>query len=308
MYNITFQQISMFMAVAQRLNISAVASESFISQTALSKMIHRLEDSLGLKLFERSNRGLALTAEGEYIYSHLQYSFNSMCRTLQQAQEMGSVRKKRLRIGYPATYDSSPDYDLMKRFIAEYQKRHPEVEFDESLFDFVDLKHALSYAETDVAFLHSFLLINEEAEGLRSKPVCYGRLFIAVSVNNPLAKLEKLTPELLREETFYGLPISNENNDAYSPQYFLDHCGCEPKEFRLVPNFASLLRALSSGKGVAISGYFPNATKDQIRFLPLPIDAECHTLNVTWRRDDDSQLLRDFVRAFPDDPKKLTCF
>ena len=67
MYNITFQQISMFMAVAKKLNISAVAGEAFISQTALSKMIHRLEDSLGLRLFNRTNRGLTLTPEGERL-------------------------------------------------------------------------------------------------------------------------------------------------------------------------------------------------------------------------------------------------
>ncbi len=308
MYNITFQQISMFMAVAQRLNISAVASESFITQTALSKMIHRLEDSLGLKLFVRTNRGLTLTPEGEYIYKHLQYSFNSMCKTLQQAQEMGSAQKKQLRIGYPSTFDSSPDYDALKRFIGEYQKKHPEIEFEESLFDFVALKHAVTYAEVDVAFLHSFLLNDTGAEELQSKPVVVGRLFIAVSVNNPLAKLDRLTPELLREEIFYGLPISNEGNAAYSPQYFLEHAGCEPKEFRLVANFPSLLRALSSGKGVAISGYFSDATRDQIKYFPLPVNASPHTLNLTWRKDNHSPLVRDFARSFPDDPKKLTLF
>ena len=306
MYNITFQQISMFMAVAKKLNISAVAGEAFISQTALSKMIHRLEDSLGLRLFNRTNRGLTLTPEGEYIYKHLQYSFNSMCKTLQQAQEMGSAGKKQLRIGYPSTFDSSPDYDKLKRFIGEYQKKHPEIEFEESLFDFVDLKHAVTFAEVDVAFLHSFLL--NDAEELSSKPVCCGRLFIAVSVNNPLAKLDRLTPELLREEVFYGLPISSESNAAYSTSYFLEYAGCEPREFRLVANFASLLRALSSGKGVAISGYFTEATKDQIKYFPLPVDHAPHTLSLAWRRDNGSPLVRDFARSFPDDPMKLTSF
>ncbi|MDD6189439.1 MAG: LysR family transcriptional regulator [Clostridiales bacterium] len=308
MYSITFQQIAMFLAVAQRLNISAVASEAYISQAALSKMIHRLEESLGVQLFRRNNRGLELTEEGEFIYSHLRYSFNSVCQTLQQAKNISAANKAKIRIGYPSTFDSSSDYDKLKAFIKNYQDEHPEIEFEETLYDFLELKRALSYAEVDVAFMHSFLLTGDIMKSVLHKPVCNCRTFIAMSVNNPLAKAERLTKEMLDGEIFYGMPLSSENAENYAMKDFKENYGFEPREYRLVPNFASLLRALSSGKGMAISGYFSKTTNETIKYFDFPDRRVIHTLDAAWQGSNESTIVRDFLKSFPSDPGKLSCF
>lgn len=308
MYNITFQQIAMFMEVAQRLNISAVANEAYISQAALSKMIHRLEESLGITLFNRSNRGLSLTEEGEYIYSHLKYSFNSVCLTLQHAQMMKKQTKTQVRIGYPSTFDSTADYDKLKEFINNYKKKHPEIEFVESLYDFVDLMHSVLYAQVDVAFIHSFILNDAENSGISSKPVVNCKTFIAMSVNNPLSAETSLTREMLDNEVFYALPMSPSNSESSVLRNIADNYGYEPRQLCLVPNFASWLRMLNSGKGVAISGNFSQLTKDEIKYYDFPNRQLTHTLNVTWRSDNTSPIIRDFLKSFPSDPKLLTCF
>lgn len=62
-----------FYQVAKVKSISKVAQQIHISQSALSQQIHKLEDSLGYKLLERSNRGVTLTKMGEIA---LQYSEN----------------------------------------------------------------------------------------------------------------------------------------------------------------------------------------------------------------------------------------
>ena len=308
MYNITFQQISMFLAVARRLNISAVASEAYISQAALSKMIHRLEESLGVQLFRRNNRGLELTEEGKFIYSQLRYSFNSVCQTLEQAKHLGAAGKARIRIGYPTTFDSSSDYDKLKSFINNYEQKHPEIEFVESLYDFLDLKRALTYAQVDVAFIHSFLRTNDSTEPVMRKPVCNCRTFIAMSVNNPLAREEKLTKEMLNDQIFYGMPMASENAESYAIQDFKENYGFEPKEYRLAPNFASLQRILSSDKGIAISGYFSRTTNEAIKYFDFPDRRVIHTLDAAWLSSNESPMIRDFIRSFPADPQKLSCF
>lgn len=61
------EQIFMFQRIAKERSISKAALLSHISQPALSQQMQRLEEELGVKLFERSNRGITLTKAGEIM-------------------------------------------------------------------------------------------------------------------------------------------------------------------------------------------------------------------------------------------------
>lgn len=58
------EHLALFLKIAQEKSISKVAAASHISQPALSLQMQKVEDSLGCKLFERSNRGIELTDAG----------------------------------------------------------------------------------------------------------------------------------------------------------------------------------------------------------------------------------------------------
>ena len=62
-----FRQLQHFLVVAQELNFSKAAQKSYITQQALSKSIKILEKELGVPLFERLPRGLALTEYGTVL-------------------------------------------------------------------------------------------------------------------------------------------------------------------------------------------------------------------------------------------------
>ena len=61
-------QLQNFISIAQTLNYSAVAKSAYISQPALTKQINRLENELGVTLFDRSRQGVSLTYAGEEFY------------------------------------------------------------------------------------------------------------------------------------------------------------------------------------------------------------------------------------------------
>ncbi len=61
------EQIFMFHRIAREKSISKAAQASHISQPALSQQMQRLEEELGVTLFERSNRGITLTRAGEVM-------------------------------------------------------------------------------------------------------------------------------------------------------------------------------------------------------------------------------------------------
>ena len=58
------EHLALFLKIAQEKSISKVANTSHISQPALSLQMQKIEDTLGCKLFERSNRGIQLTDAG----------------------------------------------------------------------------------------------------------------------------------------------------------------------------------------------------------------------------------------------------
>jgi DNA-binding transcriptional LysR family regulator len=66
------EHVILFEKIAREKSISKVASASHISQPALSQQMQRLEEEVGLKLFERSNRGIELTQAGRIMqkYAH----------------------------------------------------------------------------------------------------------------------------------------------------------------------------------------------------------------------------------------------
>ena len=67
-----------FYTVARTGNISAASKALFISQPAVSKAIHRLEENLGVTLFNRGSRGVTLTHEGTILYERIQEAFHAI--------------------------------------------------------------------------------------------------------------------------------------------------------------------------------------------------------------------------------------
>ena len=72
-----------FEAAARHLSFTKAAEELFLTQSAVSRQIQALEESLGVKLFARRNRGLALTEAGQQMYRAADLAL----RTLREAAE-----------------------------------------------------------------------------------------------------------------------------------------------------------------------------------------------------------------------------
>lgn len=62
--HITLKQFRYFLAVSETSSVAAAARMINIAQSAVTKSVQELEDSLGVKLFMRSSRGMVLTQEG----------------------------------------------------------------------------------------------------------------------------------------------------------------------------------------------------------------------------------------------------
>ena len=85
--------LNYFFQVANSNSISTVAKNAHISQSALSQQISKLENNLNVQLFNRTNKGVSLTSEGEILFKYAESilsSYNKM-----QEELLNSVNKKK---------------------------------------------------------------------------------------------------------------------------------------------------------------------------------------------------------------------
>lgn len=122
MYN---PQLDTFIRVADAGSFNKAAEESFITPTAVIKQINLLEDSLDVKLFERTHRGLILTKAGKSLYQDakyiIQYCRDSVTRAKNAMQDDVNV----IRIG------SSPmtSAQLLMQLWTKVQVYCPDLKF-----------------------------------------------------------------------------------------------------------------------------------------------------------------------------------
>ena len=100
------QNLSLYRAfyeVAKHLNISIAAKELYISQPAISKSIKKLEDNLGVSLFTRSSRGVALTEEGQVLYDYVSRAFYNLASGEEQLKRIKDLGIGHIKIGVSNT-------------------------------------------------------------------------------------------------------------------------------------------------------------------------------------------------------------
>src|SRR5512134_1120481 len=103
MKNVTLRQLRVFTAVARHSSFGKAAAELHLTPPAISMQIRELEEQVGLPLFDRSGRQVALTVTGEYLLVHAK----KMLATLKDAEDavarFRGLKSGRIVIGLVST-------------------------------------------------------------------------------------------------------------------------------------------------------------------------------------------------------------
>lgn len=117
-------QLKTFVTVARERSITRASEQLHLSQPAVSAHIKALEDALGLALFERTSRGMSLTADGERLLAKAEQTLAAHRELLDEATRLKGRLVGKLRLGA----GSNSSHEAIGRFLTALAERCPEVE------------------------------------------------------------------------------------------------------------------------------------------------------------------------------------
>jgi DNA-binding transcriptional LysR family regulator len=128
--------LSSFVSVAESGSFSAAAEVLGLTQPAISQHIRALEARLGVRLFDRTTRKVALTEAGARYLDHARAILGRLDEADRSVSRLESSMVGRLSIGAPVGFGTS----LLGSYLLEFKKAFPELLLDVSLTDrFVDV-------------------------------------------------------------------------------------------------------------------------------------------------------------------------
>lgn len=122
--SVTLKLARAFVAVASSGSFTRAAESLNITQPALTVQIRQLEQLLGVQLFSRNTRYVALTASGRILAGQFRKLLNDWDALVNQAQKMGVTPNETLRIGCLPSLSGS----VLPELVSEFMEQHPEVE------------------------------------------------------------------------------------------------------------------------------------------------------------------------------------
>ncbi|RJG51207.1 LysR family transcriptional regulator [Motilimonas pumila] len=144
--SVSLDNIRLFVLIAQQGNFTKVAERLGISRSHVSRQVSALESQLGMTLFVRTTRTLALTPAGENLFQDCQQALLAIDRALLTAVDDNQQVRGRLRVNCVGGYLGE---ELIAQHISQFMLQHPDIKVE---LAFSSHRIDLIADEFDVAF------------------------------------------------------------------------------------------------------------------------------------------------------------
>ncbi|WP_342608360.1 LysR family transcriptional regulator [Vibrio tritonius] len=235
-----------FVMVAQTQHFTRAAEQLGIAQPPLSQQIKKLEQEIGVPLFDRSSRKVELTKVGETLYVDALNILKSVEQAKARAQQMARGENIEVRIGFATSTAICKEVLAIMRHLRE---TFPKVNFIGVELPMHKLVEQLKEKQLDLAFKRLPCYACEQLERI----MLFEEPFIAVIPSNtPLASQPTLTFSQLRSERILQFPretgpaLYDEMTSIFSDKGIV----CDP--LYSAPQLRSAVAMAQAGFGIAI--------------------------------------------------------
>ena len=284
------RKLKYFIATAEALHFRKAADLVHVTQPALSKQIQELEEEIGVRLFERSNRKVELTPAGHIFYERARVILESTHKALHEARGVGRGLAGTVRIGFLST----AALRVLPQALARFRMAIPTAEIDLREMgpeeQMADLKKGL----LDVGVLIAEIL----DEGFEVTVLDRARLVAALPATPEFTAAADVSLKDLARWTAI-LPVRHSRH-GYHERVLeaYQQAQVRPERIQTVRMIQTGITLVGAGLGVAlVPELFTSHQQPGVVFRPLRDADQEVALSATWRQENRSPLVRQFIKA-----------
>lgn len=277
------RDLKYLVAVAKYKHFGKAAKECFVSQPALSMQLQKLEDTLGVKLFERTNKNVMITDVGQQMVDKAKEVLRHTDEMFDIAKNFHDPMAGEIKL---AVFPTLAPYFLPK-IVPQITKKFPKLKLlllEEKTEIIIDM---LKNGQVDVAFLAIPLPVNEDA--FEVKELFCEPFYLAVAKNNPLAAKKNISRNDIKNEKLLLLEEGHCLRDQA-----LDVCSLmgisENQDFRAT-SLETLRQMVVANVGITLIPELAIKNNDGLVYIPFKDSRPSRTIAMVWRKTSVRQEL-----------------
>ena len=259
--------------------LTEAASQLYLTQSALSHSIKKLEQQLGAAVWVKDGRRLRLTQVGQAILHLAERVLPQFAHSEQMIAKMAEGSQGNLRIGM----ECHPCYQWLLNIVGPFLKEYPAVDLDvRQRFQFGGVGALLGF-DIDVLVTPDPLYV----AGLEYLPVFDYEHVLVVATSHKLAAKAYVEPQDLSTENVITYPVEPSRLDIFSQ--FCTPAGVAVKKHTQIETTEILLQMVASSRGVAaLPRWLVEDNQQQLGIVPVRLGKNgiYKTINLGFRANE----------------------
>lgn len=276
-----------FLSVARRGHFTRAAEQLGIAPPTLSRQIQDMERQLGVRLFERSQREVCLTAAGEALLPEAEQAVRQFDAAQLGAQRAGRGDVGRIELGYVASAAFSR---LLQQQVTRFSQSHPGVVLNIREQPMAESPALVRDGVLDIAYVRTPMDLPDE---LVAMDLHEEGFVLALPASSRLNELPQIMAARLATETFI-LPEQISGTLAVAAQGgFVPRLGPQPG------SLVAVITLVSLGQGVALvpESVLQHITLPQVSYRRIADSQPTSCLTVLHRRFEKAPAVMRYIEA-----------
>lgn len=264
-------QLQYFIAVARLEHVTEAARTLHVTQSSLSKTIQRLEEDLGVPLFDRIGRKLQLSEFGSRFLRRAERALFELEQGKQELSDLSSPEHNILELAVTAA-------SALPNILREFRKKRPYIQFHVQMLTTQEMVTLLERGEVDCCLSSPPI----EGDDIECLTVFIDPILVAVPKGHRLADRSSVSLTELRDEWFVGV------KRGYGTRDLIDSV-CDSVGF--VPNYvyegdepARLSALVEAEIGIAFIPSTARNSREEIKYLQVEDHELVREIALLWHK------------------------
>jgi len=202
--DVSLKNLKLVNVIVKEGSVTKASDKLFLSQPALSHQLKKLEEEIGLKVFNRLNKRLILTETGQVLYRASEKLLTSINLLNAELDELKKGKKKKIRL----TTECYTCYHWLPKVVREFRKDNPEINVQINIEATKEPLQYLAEGKIDMAIVSS----KSNTPLINFEPLITDEMVVILSKENDLIDFERLELSDLKKQNLILYDIPEEKN------------------------------------------------------------------------------------------------